>query len=529
MMGFANHPDTVKAVTGLVDCISNKGQTKGAGDITKTVKTLIDNIKDVWGKLTKKANRDIAKIVEDEFAGNFAKMRDRIEEALERAQGKELTIEGDETQECKLEEKGKCGGELKCGKMLSSKTGFMCCSNYFLDDNNKPHCSHDSRLWSMLVKDGKINPKVSKTVARMAVGQAVNQITALKDSGGLEPELKCAVEHIILPVMPKLEKFLAQLLTKAITKMAALSNKMFGGKKLTTFVIDSVTDLVGQSNLVLAEDTVKKIQVVVRAKVDQFCEEQMANTAKAGKALKEAKPGQGGSNSAAGKKICEVKAVVDKGEVGPVLKKAALPMLGTGLDWVYTKFFEPIESDITNKLMSAWAVVNDFVVGLAGLIPEVGGLISDVIMIPIEYLKGSLVHPLVTSLQNGLWKTARPKILAAVKPIMDAAIAKIEQAAKAAKVKAEEVMKDVEGAVQDAKNLRGKVVDMTQLFAPILNKLAEKVLPGVPAAVEKCMSSAKDILEIAGAAGNFCEGKAAGASLSAGDSNGSSGASGSGR
>lgn len=101
---------------------------------------------------------------------------------------------GDETAECTVATKNTCG-KMKCGKMLSSSTGFACCSDSF-DYSGTPHCSHDAKLWNtMFTEDNKVNPKVAKMVAKMAVSEGERQIKALQNSAAIEPEFKCMIEH----------------------------------------------------------------------------------------------------------------------------------------------------------------------------------------------------------------------------------------------------------------------------------------------------------------------------------------------
>jgi hypothetical protein len=493
------------AILNVVECISTDGAPiKKDADPVKTVERLAKNVEDLMKKMNKDMKRDLGAVIKHEFGDGFAKQKKDIDQLFVKLNDPKGLGLSDETAECKPDDKAVCGN-TKCGKMLSSSTGFACCSDSF-DYGGKPHCSHDAKLWNKLfTADRKVDPEVAKMLAKMAVSEGERQIADLQKSDSLEAEFKCMLKHILVPALPSLEAYLAQMLTKAIQEMTDLSDQFFGGDKLEKFVHKTLSSLFGGAvKLASAGKELKKIRDTVTGVANGFCEKTMATAATVGKNLKNARD----SPSVRGP-VCALKKTITEGKVGDVLRLAGPPMVDEALDWLHMKFLAPIEQDLANKLMSVWGTVLDFVVGLAGLIPEVGGIISDAIVVPLTYLSNTLVNPLVNMLQGEVWKKAKDAIMKVATKMLDSIVPHIEKLA-------EDGANALAGGTKAAKGAIGKVDQfvtenqgiITNLFVPVFQQICAAVFPKVPAIVTKCYKATNDVLELAGAADGFCEGKA---------------------
>lgn len=307
---------------------------------------------------------------------------------------------------------------------------------------------------------------------------------------------------VLIPALPGLEEYLSGMLIKAISEMTKVSEELFGGKKLEDFVHKTISAAFGGAkNLEMAGREVDKVKGIVEGAVNKMCEQVMVTAASAGKELMAARSDPGAKGA-----VCAIKKTIEEGKVGPVLRAAGHPMIEETLDWLHMKFLSPIEEELASKLMQVWSTVLDFVVGLGGLIPEVGGIIADAIVVPINLLSTTLINPLVANLQGGVWKSARAQILKITTPVLDAVIDVIEKTADAAKDAAADGKTAVTALVADSKKFvtenQGIIAN---LFVPVFEKLTAVAFPGVPAMVKKCLKSSDDVLAIAGAGDKFCD------------------------
>jgi hypothetical protein len=337
----------------------------------------------------------------------------------------------------------------------------------------------------------QIDPAAASKVAKMSVARAEALFTRLRTDDTLVPELKCTLEHILIPALPSLEVYLEKILGKAIVSMSNAASMTFRGQTLETLVNNA---LAGASEAgALGTAAVAKLQGKAVAATAMYCEKKTATTTKM--CAKVANLHNTSQDTEAAKHACLFRAALKIGSVSDVYRELGPQLLDEALDVFHEKVVTPISAKLSELLLSGWATVSEMVISLAGLIPEVGGIIAGAILIPIQEMTDSLVQPLVEQIEGGFWNKSRPVLLEQGTVLIGKTIDAAERGKAAAKN-----FQDTHG-----QQLKTKGAAAIKFFLPLLQKAADYILPGVRDQALKCTAVMEDIFEIAGVSVGFCD------------------------
>ena len=170
----------------------------------------------------------------------------------------------------------------------------------------------------------------------------------------------------------------------------------------------------------------------------------------------------------------------------------------------------PIQEKLVFVLESTWTSVSEWLVGLCGLIPEIGGIISDVAVVPIQLISDKVIPKLTEIIQSGFWKEKTTEVLDYATNFIGDALDRMEdQANKDKPSTPEEQTQAVKARIQEVIGLiPEKLRKIAKVGISMLEMLFDTLLPGVRETLKECNDVMKDIFTIIGIGQGkgFCEG-----------------------
>ena len=230
-----------------------------------------------------------------------------------------------------------------------------------------------------------------------------DQVTKLQKAQSTPAELKCLLKHAVVPVLPRVEEIITKMLVKVLEDIAETAQDLFkeGSEKLGKIIKDVVSKMLGLDIEKIIDDA-KVVATLTVSKICSRVEEDIVKKVLNNENMK-----------AALQASCTLyNAVTSPKEMVQVAIKETLPnMIKSSLGEFEREVTPKVIETVTELLTTTMTVVSEWIVGLCGLIPEVGGVLSDLVVVPLEYMGDVVIPKFVDFLFNKVMKNLSAKLL----------------------------------------------------------------------------------------------------------------------
>ena len=323
-------------------------------------------------------------------------------------------------------------------------------------------------------EDGTIKEAALPGLVGNAVEEFMERVSLVTASNNPEPKAQyaqCALRHVMVPVMATSADLMVPLIQSAVTQIAETYNAFMTGDKISEFFGFFIE--VGKSMLkgaLLKSSALREFAEGVAEVVGQVCNAITAGTLESAEALDE-------------DKTIACKSGADKLTLGDLAQAFVPWVLRYLFKEMMVHFWTPLTSKVATMIDTVTGMIMQLVDGVAGLIPEVGGVIFDCVTVPIHTVLSQITPESGATAVKLAREFVESEITKLSKVIVKEIVDKFEEGVDL-------ITDPFKNVIQEANQLLATVLDVT---TPILSEVMGVVLPEIQEAMHLCEGTLNQI------------------------------------
>jgi len=302
----------------------------------------------------------------------------------------------------------------------------------------------------------------------------MESVTVVLESAATEPHMVCLFDHVVVPVVPMITDAITPLITTMVEQSVAAWNAFVTSPIITTLV-NSVTSLAREvvEAYLFADKELKEFSSNMATTINSACQTVTGSMLEVSRHINLAT-----SDWCSG--------LTNK----LTLEDAALALVPTVLSYLFDLLQKHVWAPLTSRMLSVadtlGSALNQLIVGLGGLIPEIGGVSFSAVTVPLGAALGAIFPDMATTFMTNIQEGTEGLITQGATMLVKETITLVESGVDL-------ITNPIQPAIDDAMDAGASVA---ATFAPVFSSLISFLLPEVSLSITACTTNLETTFDL---------------------------------